>query len=147
MPGKTKRLFYSDKAISGCAEIAQLELQITDKDLVTSITAIHQQLTQEAENELERALNVTAGALEQLEVFQRRVELCVDTRCASELNVEIVAFYEKIVKDLDGAIEIANEAVLVKLGAQLDLAQLDQENYQEELSRLLDEVKSCIDSL
>ncbi|ERL92640.1 uncharacterized protein LOC109539939 [Dendroctonus ponderosae] len=137
---------HPDKDISGCAEIAQIELQLIDKDLVASITSTHAQLEQEAEDELERALNVTADALEQLEMFKRRVDMCLDTRCASELNVEVVAFYENIVKDLDGAIAIANEAVLIKLGAQLDLAQLNQSNYEEDLTRLLEEVKSCIDS-
>lgn len=113
--------------------------------MVREHTETYERIQREAEEEVDRAIRITTGIVDEIEVFGRRVDTCRDVECASELDVEIVTLYERIVRDLDGALEIANEAALIKLGIELDQAQLDHQRYEEGTRHLLEEVRACVD--
>ncbi|ERL92641.1 hypothetical protein D910_09954 [Dendroctonus ponderosae] len=131
--------------ISRCIRSGEEELTRIDNELIQSHLEVFERIQREAEEEVDRAIRITTDIIDEIEAFGGRVESCRDVECASDLDVEIVELYERIVKDLDGALEIANEAALIKLGLELDEAQLDHERYEEETRRLVQEVRSCAD--
>ncbi|ERL92646.1 hypothetical protein D910_09959 [Dendroctonus ponderosae] len=131
--------------VSHCIREAEEELKRVDDELVREHTETYERIQREAEEEVDRAIRITTDIVDEIEIFGRRVDTCRDVECASELDVEIVTLYERIVRDLDGALEIANEAALIKLGLELDQAQLDHERYEEGTRHLLEEVRACVD--
>uniref|UniRef100_A0AAR5PRA5 Uncharacterized protein n=1 Tax=Dendroctonus ponderosae TaxID=77166 RepID=A0AAR5PRA5_DENPD len=131
--------------IARCIQQAEEELRRVDDELVQEHNEAFDRIQREAEQEVERAIQITTDIIDEIEAFGGRVDSCRDVECASDLDVEIVTLYERIVRDLDGALEIANEAALIKLGAELDEAQLDHERYAEGTRQLLEELRICAD--
>ncbi|ERL92647.1 uncharacterized protein LOC109539927 [Dendroctonus ponderosae] len=131
------------KNISRCIELADAVLLDLDEQVNSTASETYENLEKTAEEAVNRALQMAVTALQELEMLNGKVETCKDDECATELDVEIVEFYEEIVADLDNAITLAEDAVFIKLTAELQNSTETIDYYNEQFQKLIEDLKSC----
>ncbi|ENN75177.1 hypothetical protein YQE_08290, partial [Dendroctonus ponderosae] len=131
--------------IAGCVEEAKLELGRVDATLLIEHRLNISKIKRRAEVEIESAFKIISEITNEIEEFGTRIDSCSDVICASDLNVELVILYQRVVKDLNRAVDNANEATMIILGRELDESQLSKARYDAATSQLLEDLRACAD--
>ncbi|KAH1008268.1 hypothetical protein HUJ05_008835 [Dendroctonus ponderosae] len=131
--------------IAGCVEEAKLELGRVDATLLIEHRLNISKIKRRAEVEIESAFKIISEITNEIDEFGTRIDSCSDVICASDLNVELVILYQRVVKDLNRAVDNANEATMIILGRELDESQLSKARYDAATSQLLEDLRACAD--
>lgn len=102
-------------------------------------------IERKAEVEIENAFLIISKITDEIDESQSRIDSCADVQCASDISVELFILYERVIDNLNTAVETANKAVLVTLGRELDEAQLGYERYPNETRQLMQDLRACAD--